>query len=97
MADAPESLPGKGLLGWLGRQVGYVKKAVRSDVGAPPPEKVVYRHESVREQPHPRDPQLHLRRTTIDEAVRRNQPAPPDEPGKGDESGKGDEPGKGDD
>jgi hypothetical protein len=40
MAD---KLPGKGLLGWLGRQVGYVKKAVQADPAAlappakPPP------------------------------------------------------------
>ena len=36
MAD---KLPGKGLLGWLGRQVGYVKKAVQADPPAlaPPP------------------------------------------------------------
>ena len=26
-----DKLPGKGLFGWFGRQVGYVKKAVRAD------------------------------------------------------------------
>src|SRR5215218_7059661 len=36
MAD---KLPGKGLLGWLGRQVGYVKKAVQVDPAALPPPK----------------------------------------------------------
>ena len=27
----PDPLPGKGFLGWLGRQVGYVKRAVKAD------------------------------------------------------------------
>ena len=31
-----EKLPGKGLLGWLGRQVGYVSKAVRTEPAALP-------------------------------------------------------------
>lgn len=42
MADKP--LPGKGLMGWFGRQVGHVKKAVKTDPGkvkkavpSPPP------------------------------------------------------------
>ena len=26
-----DRLPGKGLFGWLGRQIGYVSKAVRTD------------------------------------------------------------------
>ena len=34
MAD---KLPGKGLLGWMGRQVGYVKKAVKTDPARLPP------------------------------------------------------------
>jgi hypothetical protein len=33
MASTP---PGKGLFGWLGRQVGHVKKAVQVDPKAPP-------------------------------------------------------------
>ena len=36
MADR---LPGNGLFGWLGRQVGYVKKAVRTKPNALPPPK----------------------------------------------------------
>ena len=34
MADKPK--PGNGLWGWLGRQVGHVKKAVATDVEKPP-------------------------------------------------------------
>ena len=34
MANTP---PGKGLFGWLGRQVGHVKKAVGTDPKALPP------------------------------------------------------------
>lgn len=29
--------PAPGLMGWLGRQVGHVKKAVKTDVTNPPP------------------------------------------------------------
>ena len=36
MAD---NLPGKGVFGWLGRQVGYVKKAVKTKPAARPPAK----------------------------------------------------------
>jgi hypothetical protein len=61
-----ESRPGKGLFGWLGRQVGHIKKAVRTDVT---PEKVVYRNNRVEEREHPAQPGVKLRRTTIDEVV----------------------------
>jgi hypothetical protein len=36
MPDSPSNLPGKGLLGWLGRQVGYVSGAVKARPGAAP-------------------------------------------------------------
>ncbi len=67
-----------GVLRWLGRQVGYVRKAVKTDV-APPDNscqtpRVVYRADSVEEAPHPDDPKLKLRRTTIDEVIERKQP-----------------------
>lgn len=68
----PDPLPGKGFLGWLGRQVGYVKKAVHADVAS----KKLYEQKQVDEQPHPDDPSVTLRRTTIDEAIRK----PSDEP-----------------
>jgi hypothetical protein len=73
--------PGRGFLGWLGRQVGYVSKAIKAPVpGAPeakatvekavPQEpKVLYRNDTVSELPHPDDPNLKLRRTIIDEVV----------------------------
>lgn len=58
--------PGKGFLGWLGRQVGHVKKAVQTDPIGP---KTIYRNAKVEEAPHPEDPTIKLRRTTIDEVV----------------------------
>ena len=68
-------------LGWLGRQVGFVSKAIKTDVTKPPgghgqqqphrqPEqKVVYRADKIEEVPHPADPSLVLRRTTTDEVI----------------------------
>jgi hypothetical protein len=62
--------PGRGFFGWLGRQVGYITKALKTDVAGP---KTVYRQERVEEQPLPDDPKVVLRRTTKDEViVRRN-------------------------
>src|ERR1043165_5647116 len=52
------------LMGWLGRQVGYVKKAVVTPV----PE-VVYRNEKVEEARVEGRPEQKLRRTTIDEVI----------------------------
>ena len=77
MRDKPDSF-----LGWLGRQVGFVSKAIKTDVTKPPsgraqqqqqrqPEqKVVYRADKIEEVPHPADPSLVLRRTTTDEVIR---------------------------
>ena len=62
MATPP--LPGHGLLGWLGRQVGHVAKAVRTDVT---PTTVV--RQTVQEQPHPTQAGVTLRRTTTDEVI----------------------------
>jgi hypothetical protein len=77
-----DPLPGKGLFGWLGRQVGHVKKAVHDDPAKPgaaapgakqppalagPP--VVYQNQMVEEIEHPTQPGLKLRRTTIDEVI----------------------------
>jgi hypothetical protein len=61
------------LFGWLGRQVGHVKKAVKADVtkkpATTPTPKVVYRDDKVEEAPHPTDPSVKLRRTVIDEVI----------------------------
>lgn len=65
MASSGDQLPGRGLLGWLGRQIGYVKRAAKADVKTEP----LYRSEVVEEQAHPADPGITLRRTTIDEAI----------------------------
>jgi hypothetical protein len=63
--------PGKGFLGWLGRQVGYVKQAAKTDVTAPPPAQpqTLYREARVEEKDHPQDPNVKLRRTVIDEVI----------------------------
>ncbi len=76
-----KKLPGEGFLGWLGRQVGYVSKAVkhpvpgppeRAPVDAPPGAQTIYRDRKVVEQPMPGRPGVLLRRTVIDEAVVEN-------------------------
>jgi hypothetical protein len=78
MANLParqnDPKPGAGFLGWLGRQVGYVAKAIKTDVSQPPASKVVYRNDTVEELPHPDDPNLKLRRTVIDEVIVEKKP-----------------------
>jgi hypothetical protein len=63
-----EKLPGRGVMGWLGRQVGYVAGAVSRDP-VREAEKVVYREERVEERAHPAEPGVVLRRTVVDEVV----------------------------
>ena len=73
----PDAKPGDGLFGWLGRQIGHVKKAVQTDVEVEadkqsqgdPETRVIYRKDSVQEAPHPENPDLKLRRTVIDEVI----------------------------
>jgi hypothetical protein len=65
-----EQLPGKGLFGWLGRQVGHIKKAIQTDAAGP---KVTYRNQKVEEAEHPEQPGVKLRRTTIDEVIVQKQ------------------------
>ena len=84
-----DKLPGNGLFGWLGRQVGYVKKAVRatpaslpgppkpSAAQSPPsesPPDVIYREGRVEEADHPTQPGVKLRRTVIDEVIVKKDP-----------------------
>ena len=60
------------LFGWLGRQVGHVKKAIQADPAAPKPAprpQVVYREDKVEEADHPSQPGVKLRRTVIDEVI----------------------------
>jgi hypothetical protein len=54
--------------GWLGRQVGHVKTAVKTDATKPEP-KVIYRNDKVEEKSVPNQPGVKLRRTTIDEVI----------------------------
>lgn len=60
-----EQKPGSGFLGWLGRQWGYVRKAVKADVT----KRVVHRKEQVQEAKLPDQPNVTLRRTVIDEVI----------------------------
>jgi hypothetical protein len=60
-----ERLPGAGLWGWLGRQFGYVTKAVKADVT----QEVVHREERIQEATLPDRPEVKLRRTVIDEVI----------------------------
>jgi hypothetical protein len=63
-----DATPGKGFFGWLGRQVGHVKKAVQADVEKPAP-KIVYRENRTEEQQLPDRPGVKFRRTVIDEVI----------------------------
>ena len=67
----PDASPGKGFLGWLGRQVGYVRRAVKTDVTR----ETVYRDERVEEAKLPQDPSVTLRRTTVDEVIVQKTPS----------------------
>ena len=75
--NQPQQLPGEGFWGWLGRQLGHVKKAVKTEVEheaekqaqGDPENQVVYQNQSVQEAPHPQNPDLKLRRTVIDEVI----------------------------
>ena len=55
------------LFNWLGRQIGHVKKAVKTDVKPPP--QVIYRDDKIEEADHPSEPGMKLRRTVIDEVI----------------------------
>jgi hypothetical protein len=71
---AADDHPGKGMWGWLGRQFGYVKKAVKADVAR----QIVHRQQKVEEAKLPDQPNVTLRRTVIDEVIVDKQlPAPP--------------------
>lgn len=71
--------PDDSLLGWLGRQVGHVKKAVATDVTKLPQKKnpapkaahskVIYRDDKIEQVQHPTQPGVVLRRTIIDEVI----------------------------
>jgi hypothetical protein len=75
-SQPPRKLPGSGLLGWLGRQVGHLRQAVKADVTKPPG--TIYRNQKVEEVPLPQDPNVKLRRTVIDEVVVTPKDSQPD-------------------
>lgn len=60
-----------GFLGWLGRQVGFVKKAIKTDVG----KKTIHREQRVEEAKVPEQPDVTLRRTVIDEVIVEKKPS----------------------
>jgi hypothetical protein len=64
----PRKTKSAGFMGWLGRQVGHVRKALHTDVTAPQ-KQVVYRNMQVEQRPHPEQPNVVLRRTTVDEVI----------------------------
>jgi hypothetical protein len=66
-------------MGWLGRQVGHIRKAIDTDVAAP--RQVVYRALDTREVPHPEHPNVTLRRTTIDEVILKKEGRTPNDHG----------------
>jgi len=70
---------GNGLWGWLGRQIGYVRKAIRADVTR----KVIHRRQHVQEAVLPDQPAVRLRRTVIDEVIVEKQPPQPPPDTKG--------------
>ena len=63
-----DDLPGKGLLGWLGRQVGHVRNAVRYDP------MTVAKQSRVEEKRDPHHPGVVFRRTIVDEVRRDDSP-----------------------
>jgi hypothetical protein len=73
MPQRPPKSAIENAFGWLGRQIGHVKKAVKSDVKKPTPAQpkpqVVYRDDKIEEVPHPTEPGVKLRRTVIDEVI----------------------------
>ena len=75
MAD---KLPGKGVLGWLGRQVGYVKKAVQADPATlPAPAKEAPKKSpppQSKEAPRPDAPTVVYREGRVEEAEHPTQP-----------------------
>ena len=62
MAKQPSSF-----MNWLGRQIGHVTRAAKS----PPPPQVVYKKTTVQETSLADRPDEKLRRTVIDEVVRK--------------------------
>ena len=71
MSSTPPGKKFEGFMGWFGRQVGHVKKAVQTDPAKLP--KVTYRQERVEEAAIPNQPGVKLRRTTIDEVIHNPQ------------------------
>lgn len=70
----PDPKPGNGFFGWLGRQVGHVKKAVQTDVVAPA-DKVKASLEGGCPQPPVPQPSVIYRNDRVEEAPHPQNPA----------------------
>ena len=77
LPQSPKKLPGDGLFGWLGRQVGHIRSALGTDVSK---SKTIYRKSETEEKPLPQNPNVKLRRTVIDEVVVNRDEAKPEQP-----------------
>jgi hypothetical protein len=62
--DQPSSKP-QGFGRWLGRQLGYVRKAIATPV----PAREIFRRNRVEEQTLPENPNVTLRRVVTDELI----------------------------
>ena len=71
MAD---KLPGKGVFGWLGRQVGYVAKAVKTKPTASPPAKSSAPQSAPPPLPEGPPPAVLYRHDEVQEAEHPDQP-----------------------
>jgi hypothetical protein len=71
-----DKLPGKGLLGWLGRQIGYVSKAVRTDPAAPTAQPPVSPNQADQTKPPQAEPEgaVLYRQGQVQEAEHPTQP-----------------------
>ena len=69
-----EQSTGDGFLGWLGRQFGHVRKAIRTDVT----KRTIHRQKRVEEARLPEQPNVMLRRTVIDEVIVDKTPQAPE-------------------
>ena len=71
-----DKLPGKGLFGWLGRQIGYVSKAVRTGPATLPAPRIKTEDQSEQTKPSPGEPagEVLYRQGQVQEAEHPTQP-----------------------
>jgi hypothetical protein len=71
-----DRLPGKGLFGWLGRQIGYVSKAVRTDPTTAPLNRATTEERGEAAKPSAAEPagEVLFRQGQVQEAEHPTQP-----------------------